>query len=241
MATIIDLTDLLDPEDAAALRADLKKQGHKFAGPKQKLHRPAPMPPPYKGMKKDRVSRQVIFWTITTCKCGSTTTHSRDAGQLFNHIIDSPHTSHYTPATTRLVGIPKEVEWTRTSVAFCPNCIHSPIHDDFVSRMNAYTQRELNPCARDKRTQEPLHHKIDTLLPVEILLGEKQTSFDFSRWTYKPSRYPLVVAGPATAPLKGLRYVKARRTWLARSLPRFAQALGRIEHHAECPYPFSQI
>lgn len=241
MAKIIDLTDLLDPEDAKIVKAKLLRDGNKFLGPKQTLHRPKAAPAPYKGMKKDRVARQVLFYDIYNCKCGSTQSVPRLRGQLFNHIIDNPHQSHYVAAQTRLVGIPKEVEWVHHSLTFCPECLNSPVYDSQFERMNAFRARELNPCKRDKMTDEPLYVE-DKALPKQLFLAsEEEPQLDFTKWLHKPSQFPLAVASPIFGQLKGIRYVKARRTWLARTFPRYPRAAHVIKCDAEFPYPHSQI
>jgi hypothetical protein len=193
---IIDLTDLLSPADAAAVRASLAKRG---ASPTTKRRAASPTTTPviqtltktehfvprglYTGLRHHVAIRQVSFLPVSRCSCGATHIVASQDAQLFDFIVDSPFTAHYEPSTRRDDSLPFTLE-TRTSlVSICASCAASPHIDPTLLRM---------------------------FPPAPSL--DLQLAFDFTRWTNPPAASSLALrANSDLTIIKGLQHVKLFR------------------------------
>lgn len=199
-----------------------KEQNRKTA----KLYRSRPFKPQavYTGLPNHKILKQVLFYDLYECRCGSTHTYPRLEGQLFDFIVDSPYTSHYEPSLLRKDDLPCEVEYRRKPIITCPHCMASPnLPTDFV-RMNSFKPRELST---PPRAWEPPAQAVPFML-------DPQPSFDYERWAYPASLYPLIQSGEPTI-ISGVRYARRKRG----IIQKFKFAPHPVE--LSSIYPFSDL
>lgn len=196
----LELQDYEQPAKQVSLLSEeeQKEQDRKIA----KLFRGRPSKPPayYKGLPNHKVSKQVLFYDLYECRCGTSYTRPNLEGQLFDHIVDSPYTSHYEPSLLRNDDVPCEVEYKRKPLMVCPHCVSSPtLPSDFV-RMNSFKPREL---ATPAKPWEPPAAAI----PFKL---DPQPSLNYERWAYPTSLFPLLPQG-RPAIISGVRYARTKR------------------------------